>query len=182
MSLVAGLLQPRLFSSKLSKFKVTEKYSGSGTLGFCVCSLSFRKCWVSVSVWWPSINVNVGFLSLFTRLSMLGFCLCSLSLCKCLFHVSVCSPSTKYWVSVSVRSPSVNLGFCLSSISFHNGWVLSLFAVLQCINVRFLTHSPSVAARFLTLFVLFLQILVSVSVFRSLFVNAEFLSLFTLLL
>ncbi len=31
MSLVAGLLRPRLFSSKLSKLKVTEKYSGSAT-------------------------------------------------------------------------------------------------------------------------------------------------------
>jgi hypothetical protein len=31
MSLVAGLLQPRLFSSKLSKLKATEKYSGSAT-------------------------------------------------------------------------------------------------------------------------------------------------------
>jgi hypothetical protein len=32
MSLVTGLLRPRLFSSKLSKLKVTEKYSGSATL------------------------------------------------------------------------------------------------------------------------------------------------------
>jgi hypothetical protein len=32
MSLVAGLLWPRLFSSKLSKLKVTEKYSGSATV------------------------------------------------------------------------------------------------------------------------------------------------------
>ncbi len=32
MSLVAGLLKPRLFSSKLSKLKVTEKYSGSATI------------------------------------------------------------------------------------------------------------------------------------------------------
>jgi hypothetical protein len=31
MSLVAGLLRPRLFSSKLSKLKATEKYSGSAT-------------------------------------------------------------------------------------------------------------------------------------------------------
>ncbi len=31
MSLVAGLLWPRLFSSKLRKLKVTEKYSGSAT-------------------------------------------------------------------------------------------------------------------------------------------------------
>ncbi len=32
MSLVAGLLRPRLFSSKLSKLKATEKYSGSATI------------------------------------------------------------------------------------------------------------------------------------------------------
>jgi hypothetical protein len=32
MSLVAGLLRPRLFSSKLSKLKATEKYSGSATV------------------------------------------------------------------------------------------------------------------------------------------------------
>jgi hypothetical protein len=31
MSLVAGLLRPRLFSSKLSKLKAAEKYSGSTT-------------------------------------------------------------------------------------------------------------------------------------------------------
>ncbi len=32
MSLVAGLLWPGLFSSKLSKLKAAEKYSGSATL------------------------------------------------------------------------------------------------------------------------------------------------------
>ncbi len=32
MSLVAGLLRPRLFSSKLSKLKAAEKYSGSATV------------------------------------------------------------------------------------------------------------------------------------------------------
>ncbi len=31
MSLVAGLLRPRLFPSKLSKLKAAEKYSGSTT-------------------------------------------------------------------------------------------------------------------------------------------------------
>jgi hypothetical protein len=31
MSLVAGLLLPRLFSSKLSKLKAAEKFSGSAT-------------------------------------------------------------------------------------------------------------------------------------------------------
>jgi len=30
--LVAGLLRPRLFSSKLSKLKAAEKYSGSATI------------------------------------------------------------------------------------------------------------------------------------------------------
>jgi hypothetical protein len=36
MSLVAGLLQPRLFSSKLSKLKAAEKNSGSATGTTCV--------------------------------------------------------------------------------------------------------------------------------------------------
>jgi hypothetical protein len=36
MSLVAGLLWPRLFSRKLSKLKAAEKYSGSATILKCV--------------------------------------------------------------------------------------------------------------------------------------------------
>jgi hypothetical protein len=55
MSLVAGLLWPRLFSSKLNKLKAAEKYSGSATY-----SLSF-------------LILYVGFvLSLHLQLSQLG--------------------------------------------------------------------------------------------------------------
>ena len=49
MSLVAGLLRPRLFSSKLSKLKATEKYSRSATTvkrgRLVVLQCSLRRAW-----------------------------------------------------------------------------------------------------------------------------------------
>jgi hypothetical protein len=46
MSLVAGLLRPRLFSSKLSKLKATEKYSGTTIAKFGRHNLSWHNCHV----------------------------------------------------------------------------------------------------------------------------------------
>jgi hypothetical protein len=69
MSLVAALLRPRLFSSKLSKLKVTEKYSGSATTGIGFkCIFLVKKMYrAEVTLWynWSEKEKDIQYNALF---------------------------------------------------------------------------------------------------------------------